>query len=159
MLIICLMDVGDSFLFQGIENNIYFFTPRYPIRDNSQRARRTAGCGVWLGCGKDKHIKVGSRLIRYKTQLTFVMLEKNVWITAKQFKLNIQEGRNFLILIEASEALSLRIDRAPLKEYLSVASWWWPTLQDGPVSMHSQCIGPRSTWFFSSGEAGRNWIV
>jgi len=43
---------------------MYFFSPWYPTKENSQRARRTAGCGVWSGCDKDKYIKVGSRLIR-----------------------------------------------------------------------------------------------
>ena len=52
-----------------------YFTPRYPTKENSQRACRTAGCGVWLGCSKDKHIKVRSRLIGHKTQLTFVIIK------------------------------------------------------------------------------------
>ena len=38
---------------------MYFFTPRYPTKENSQRARRTAGCGVWLGCGKDNTSRSG----------------------------------------------------------------------------------------------------
>ena len=54
---------------------MYFFTPRHPTSASSQRARRTAGCGVWLGCGKDEHIKFGSQLIGHKTQLTFVIFK------------------------------------------------------------------------------------
>ena len=42
------------------------------------------------------------------------VLENNVRITAKLFKLNFQEGRNFSILIKACGALSLRVDRVPL---------------------------------------------
>ena len=55
---------------------MYFFTPWYPTKENSQSACRTAGCGVRLGCSKDKHIKVESWRIGHRTQLTFVMLEK-----------------------------------------------------------------------------------
>jgi len=49
------------------------------------------------------------------------MLENNVRITAKLFELNFQEGRNFSILIEACGALTLRVDRALLREYLGAA--------------------------------------
>ena len=51
-----------------------------------------------------------------------VVLENNVRNTAKLFKLNFQEGRNFSILIEACGALFLRVDRVPLREYLGAAS-------------------------------------
>jgi len=47
-----------------------------------------------------------------------VVLENNVQITAKLFKLDFQERRNFSILIEACGALSIRVDRAPLRDYL-----------------------------------------
>jgi len=55
---------------------MYFFTPWYPTKENSQKARQTLSYGVWQGYGKDKRIKVGSQLIGHKTQLIFVMLEK-----------------------------------------------------------------------------------
>jgi len=50
------------------------------------------------------------------------LLENNVRIAAKLFKLNLQEEKNFSVLIEACEALSFKsIDRAPLREYLDAA--------------------------------------
>ena len=49
------------------------------------------------------------------------MLENNVRNIAKLFNLNFQEGMNLSILIEAGGTLSLRVDRAPLREYLSAA--------------------------------------
>jgi len=49
------------------------------------------------------------------------LLKNDIRNTAKLFKLNFQEGRNFSILIEACGALSLRVDRAPLREYLGAA--------------------------------------
>ena len=49
------------------------------------------------------------------------LLENNIRITAKLFKLNFQEERNFSIWIEAYAVLSLRVDHAPLREYLGAA--------------------------------------
>ena len=49
------------------------------------------------------------------------LLENNIRITAKLFKLNFQEERNFSIWIEAYTVLSLRVDHAPLKQYLGAA--------------------------------------
>ena len=49
------------------------------------------------------------------------MLKNDARIITKLFKLDFQEGMNFSILIEACGALSLRVDHAPLREYLSAA--------------------------------------
>ena len=49
------------------------------------------------------------------------LLENNIRITAKLFKLNFQEERNFSIWIEAYTVLSLRVDHAPLRVYLGAA--------------------------------------
>ena len=77
---------------------------------------------------KNKQLEAEYQNIHWLEYPKYSLLENNVRITAKLFKLNFQGGRNFSILIEACGALSLRVDRAPLREYLSAAGWWRCTL-------------------------------